>query len=560
MKIPNEMLDDFRNHLWAGFKYLGLGEPTPIQYAIADKLQHGLKDFQLQAGRGKGKSAISAVYASWLLLKDPNCTIMVLSATADRAIKFISQVRQTIELVPYMEHLRPNDWDKDNAFGFNIGCRTKIGQDLSCYAKGIASQITGSHADHIIADDVEIEENADTPYAREKLLEKLAELEQIRNPVKDGSIRILGTFQSTDSVYLKLPYEIVKFPSVKPDMNNPIETEGVDPYVLSLDIPEGDTTEPERFSNEILDQRRAKIGPKLFSLHYKLDPTLSDRAKYPLKLEDLVVLDVSPEIFPEKVVWGKAYPSKEVPSFGITGDLIYNPQWVSERFIPYTHTIMFVDPSGRGTDETAICIASFINGYIVVHELLGIEGGYDTIALQKIAKLAYQYSLTEIQVESNFGDAMYANLLRPLVSEMCGQVAIEDFRVKGAKEERIIRILEPIMSQHRLVFNKKAIKDETNQRQLTRITERRGALKHDDRVDILASAVHHWDSALAISPDVQVVKNQERETKKMIKDWLGNKRVIGILGNRISGAILVNDKPVKKNSTNLIDRFKRRYK
>ena len=63
MKIPNEMLDDFRNHLWAGFKYLGLGEPTPIQYAIADKLQHGLKDFQLQAGRGKGKSAIFGMYA-----------------------------------------------------------------------------------------------------------------------------------------------------------------------------------------------------------------------------------------------------------------------------------------------------------------------------------------------------------------------------------------------------------------------------------------------------------------------------------------------------------------
>ena len=554
------MLDDFRNHVWASFKYLGLGEPTPIQYAIAERMQHGPKDFQLQAGRGKGKSAISAVYASWLLLKDPNVTIMVLSATADKAIKFISQVRQIIELVPYMADLKPKEFDKDNAFGFNVGNRTKIGQDLSCYAKGISSQITGSHADHIIADDVEIEENADTPAAREKLLEKLAELEQIRNPVKDGSIRILGTFQSTDSIYLKLPYPIIKFPAVKPNMNNPVETDCVDEYVLKLDIDEGETTEPERFSNEVLEQRKAKIGPKLFSLHYKLDPTLSDRAKYPLRLEDLVVMDVSPDIFPEKVVWGKAYPSKEIPSFGISGDLIYNPQWMSPKFVAYTTTVMFIDPSGRGTDETAICIASFVNGYIVIHELLGLPGGYDTETLKKIARLAYKYSIKEIQVEANFGDAMYANLLRPIVSEMCGQVAIEDFRVKGSKEERIIRILEPIMSQHRLVFDKKAIRDEENQRQITRITERKGSLKHDDRVDILASSVHHWDDALAISPDQQVIKNQEKETKETIKEWLGNKRVLGILGQRISGAILVNDTALEKPRLNITDRFKRRLR
>ena len=37
---------------------------------------------------------------------------------------------------------------------------------------------------------------------------------------------------------------------------------------------------------------------------------------------------------------------------------------------------MFVDPSSRGKDETAVCIASTANGYIFVHELIGLEGGY----------------------------------------------------------------------------------------------------------------------------------------------------------------------------------------
>ena len=28
MNAPPEMLEDFRNHMWACFKYLGLGDPT----------------------------------------------------------------------------------------------------------------------------------------------------------------------------------------------------------------------------------------------------------------------------------------------------------------------------------------------------------------------------------------------------------------------------------------------------------------------------------------------------------------------------------------------------
>jgi hypothetical protein len=557
MQAPQEMTDDFRNHLWACFKYLGLGEPTPLQYAMADYMQKGPKDFQLQAGRGAGKSVINACYASWRLLTNPNRTIMVISATSDRAIKFISQVRKILDVVPYCEHLKPKEFDKDNAFGFNVGCRTIFGQDLSCYAKGITGQITGSHADDIIADDVEIEENADTPSAREKLLNKLAELEQIRNNTPDGCIRILGTFQSTDSIYVKLSnsYPIVKFPAIVPNPDIPGEIDNCAEYILKLDLEVGESTQPERFPIEVLKSREAKIGPRLFSLHYKLDPTLSDRAKYPLKLEDLIVLDVNPELFPEKITWEKRVV-KKIESYGISGDMIYEPQWVSPNFIPYTQTVMFVDPSGRGSDETAICIASFVNGYVIIHELLGLQGGYEEVLLKKIAKLTFDYGINLIKVESNFGDAMYCNLLRPIVAELCGQVAVEDFRVSGSKENRIIRNLEPIMSIHKLIFNTKAIKDPENQKQITRITERRGSLKHDDRVDILASAVAYWQDSLSINPDDQIERNKEQEYKEIVKDWMSNKRALGLLGETVSGAILVNGSQnfKKKNFPKVVKR------
>ena len=561
MNVPQEMVDDFRNHLWACFKYLGIGEPTPLQYAMAEAMQNGPKDFQMQAGRGAGKSVINACFASWRLLMDSNRTIMVLSATSGRAISFIAQVRKIIDVVPYCEHLKPKEHDKDNAFGFNVGCKTTYGQDLSCYAKGITGQITGSHADDIIVDDIEIEKNSDTPYARERLLNKIAELEQIRNNTPDGCIRILGTFQSTDSVYLKLSnsYPIIKFPAIMPNPDIAGEIDYCSDYILKLGLEIGDSTQPERFPLDVLKQREAKIGLKLFSLHYKLDPSLSDRSKYPLKLEDLIILDVNPELFPEKITWEKRSHNKTIESFGITGDLLYDPQWVSPNFIPYQQTVMFVDPSGRGEDETAICIASFVNGYIVVHELIGLQGGYAEPILRKIGKLAYEYKIKCIRVESNFGDAMYCNLLKPVVCSMCGPIAIEDFRVTGNKEQRIIKVLEPLMSVHKLIFNIKAIKDPENQKQITRLTERKGSLKHDDRIDILGSAVAYWQGMVSLDADTQIGKNKAKEQQEIIKDWLSNKRSIGLLGDRISGAILLNGNPMstKKTYPSVI---KQRYK
>ena len=158
------------------FKYLGLGDPTAAQYAMADALQNGPKDMQLQAGRGFGKSVITACLASWFLLRDANATILVVSATGNKAAEFISMTRRIMDLVPYCEHLRPGDHTTDNAFAFNVEARDKIGQDKSCCLR--ESQITGSHADFVIVD-IEIE--VTVAVSRQKLLNKVHEFEQIRN-------------------------------------------------------------------------------------------------------------------------------------------------------------------------------------------------------------------------------------------------------------------------------------------------------------------------------------------------------------------------------------------
>jgi len=538
MKIPQEMLDDFRNHLWACFKHLGLGEPTAAQYAMAERLQNFATDMQLQAGRGFGKSVITACLASWFLLRDPNTTIMVVSATGNKAAEFISMTRKILDLVPYCEHLRPGDNTTDNAFAFNVEARTKVGQDKSCFARGISSQITGSHADYVIADDVEIEGNCETANAREKLLNKVAEFEQIRNV--GGRVLFLGTPQIKDSIYnhLKSGYKVTKFPAVMPDKDNIAEVEDVDEWILNLNIEPNKPTQPERFPEEVLHERMAKIGPKLFALHYKLDTSLADFEKYPLRLSDLIVIDLNPDVCPEKIVWAKSKPQKGIPTHGLSGDLVYEPMWVSDKYIPYTQRVMYVDPSGRGEDETAVCVASFANGYIYVHELIGYPGGYEKGVLKKIARLAYEYGVNHINVESNFGDAMYCQLLIPVVMEICGRCAVEEYRVSGRKEARIIDSLEPVMASHRLVFDRRAICQEETQKQITRIFDKRGALPKDDRVDVLAATVSHWENLLSTDVDAIIQKNHAAEAQAVVKTWLNDDRRMGLWKNQVSSAAL----------------------
>ena len=91
--VPREILEDFRNHLFMCMKYLGLGEPTPLQYMMAERLQDGGEEMQLQAGRGAGKSVLTSMFASWLLLRDPNHVVMVLSATAIKSTEFVRKKR-----------------------------------------------------------------------------------------------------------------------------------------------------------------------------------------------------------------------------------------------------------------------------------------------------------------------------------------------------------------------------------------------------------------------------------------------------------------------------------
>jgi hypothetical protein len=395
---------------------------------------------------------------------------------------------------------------------------------MSCSARGSTSQITGLHSDLIVCDDVEISTNTQTAEARENLLHKLTELESVRN--KGSRVIFLGTPHSSESIYtvLKQAYPMVKYPAMMPDKSLPGESEDIADWIWELGLEAGESIQPERFDKEMLMERKAKIGPKAFALQYMLDTTLSDIDKYPLKVSDLIVLDVDVSQAPEKVVWQGQNTNKKMPSWGMSGDVIMEPMYISDKYMEYKHRHLVIDPSGRGADETAACVASTAGGMIYIHELVGWEGGYSDVVLQKIAKLCLEYDINLVRIESNFGDGLFSKVITPVLLEYCGRIGIEEFRVTGMKEKRMLEVLEPVVSQHRLVWDRRVAKDEKNQMQFTRLSDARGCLKHDDRVDALASAVDYYKDLMTQSTDKIVETNKRKEWEKTVSDWANNFR------------------------------------
>jgi hypothetical protein len=504
--------EDFRNFVYHIWQQLGLPPPTAVQYDIAAYLQYGPRRRVIEAFRGIGKSWITAAYVCWLLWKDAQHKVLVVSASKDRADAFSIFTKRLIETIPELAHLKPKGDQRNSNLAFDVG-PAKPDQSPSVKSVGITGQLTGSRADTIIADDVEVVKNSATVAQREKLGELIKEFDAILKPLAHAEIVYLGTPQTEESIYNQLPsrgYEIRIWPARYPkDRKHFNQYSGrLAPFIADhFEANPGSAwqpVEPSRFHEDDLLRREASYGRGGFLLQFMLDTTLSDAERYPLKLSDLIVMDVDREAAPIRIMWasGKEQVIDDIPAVGFTGDRLHRPMYLAKEVEEYTGSVMSVDPSGRGGDETGYTVTKLLRGMVFLRRAGGLKGGYDDEALEQIAHVARAEKVKMILVESNFGDGMFIKLLEPVLRRIY-PCAVEETRSVGQKERRIIDTLEPVLNQHRLIVDAALMRADQKCEpkfqlfhQLTRITRDRGALRHDDRLDALAMAVAYWSEYL----------------------------------------------------------------
>ena len=530
-------------------------EPTKQQLRICDWLENGPTRSITVGFRGVAKSTITAFRALHRLRIDPfNEKVLIPGSTAEKAMEITTFMARCIRDIDILRCLEPRADGRSSSKAFDVGPAV-VDQSPSVRAVGILSPaLTGKRATAIYPDDIETLNNSITPLKAERLWTATTELEAILKPdeaeqVLPRVINYLGTPHLETSLYWRLVrergYQIRLWPCRYPDPGDPDSWDAYEGHLDPLMAEEleeypalvGAPTDPERFGEEELLRREMGSTKVSWQLQFMLNCRLSTLDKFPIRLGDLIVMDLDGKALPEVVAWSSAseHRLQGLPCVGLGADRFYHRPALVQGWVPADETwrcVMFIDPSGRGSDELAWAIGAELNGNIFVLESGGTTRGYEPEVLQLLAQRAKRWNVSYCVAESNLGDGMFTALLQPVMQKL-HPCSIEERRVSGQKERRIIDTIAPLVQQHRVVFNAELIKadwagaerdpDTGHARslmyQMSRITVERGSLQFDDRIDALSGLCAFFVEAAAQDQQKAATARQEELEQAARDAW-----------------------------------------
>ena len=526
-----KVMNHFPSYLDYVYQNINLPNMTPLQERIAEIMNGQDERLILEAARGTGKSYIGAIYATWRLLRDPDEKILIVSAAAPKAIEISSFVRSLFNRVPLLRHLTPDKayGCRDSVQSFDVrGCETSIAPSVAVL--GIGGQLTGRRATFILSDDVEVPANSATELQREQLLQKVQEYESLLIPDKPSKVYFLGTPQSMESIYNKLPFHTVILPAMVPD-NIEVYNGKLDDWVLKQGAP-GTPTDKIRFPLDVLNVRKAGMGPSNFQLQFMLDTTLTDANRFPLKFRDLVVMPLQKTVAPNVIHYSGAVANEinDIANLGFTGDRFHSPLSVSPESEKYQKIIMSIDPAGSGTDEITYSIIGVLNGNVYILDWGGSHLGFSDESLLALSLKAKEYQVNEIVPEKNWGGGMFTEMFRKVLNAVYPCTVIDDFNVKGQKEVRIINNIEPLLANHQIIINEDRVRSEvlwveempsenlqySLMYQLTHITHDKQSMVHDDRLDALAIGIEYIKDMVIVDASKVLDDMKKKEAQDII--------------------------------------------
>lgn len=533
----DDLIEDFEVFYEYMFLRLGFGLPTEPQRYMAKYICSNIKlDKMLLALRGLAKSLTTELYVLWRLLRNNNEHILIRSASSKRSRNFTTFLLNLLKTTPILQHLAPRNNQRKSTEMFDIN-GAEPSDSPNVYSAGVGASVTGMRATIVISDDIEVPSNSGTEDTRATLLEQYNESINllVEGGGVSGEVIILGTYQSMDSIYLALEstgaFQVCMIPAIYPEINNFYKTR-LAPYIkerIEANPNLIGTAVDTRFNMEVLNKRKLRIGKTAFELQYQLNPMSTDELKYPLKLKDLIVYDIDPVDNPIRFIYSSEEKIRSLKHRGFVTDFFTAPAWLSEERASFDFTILAVDPSGRGADETGYVVISLMGGKMFIRDFGGLNGGYDDEALDSLVAKAIKYQVNAVVCESNFGDGAYTKMLETKL-KLSYNCIVEEVRAVSAKELRIIDTLEPLMNQHRIIVDKSALERDFEKNssysltfQMTHLTKQKGCLKHDDAIDVWELGCKYLVEYMATGDTHAMQKSADdkaREIEKLMRGGL----------------------------------------
>lgn len=412
---------DFLEFLYAW--NMRAGVPTPAVHRrvarwFMAREAAGERRLLLMAFRGCGKSTLVGLWCAWRLAVKPEMRILVLAADHTLAARMVASVRRIVERHPLCRHLLGGGevWAADR---FSVRRPGAI-REPSMLAQGIGGNVTGTRAELIVCDDVEVAGNCDTPGKREELRERLSECEFILTP--GGTILFVGTPHCADSLYA------------------PAGAEGA--YLATyrrLRIPlldgHGRSAWPERFPEQAIRAQRERVGPLQFRRQMMLDCAAAEAGR----LDPALIVR-----YAEDLDYREANGRPVLSLLGrrlVSGGGFWDPAY---------------GRPGQGDSSVLAAIFSDGEGNHYLHRLAYVtqdpEAQPDPATQQcrRVATLARELLLPVVRVETNGIGRFLPALLRREMARAGAACTVMEHTSHRPKAERILGALDPALAARRL--------------------------------------------------------------------------------------------------------------
>lgn len=430
------------------------GQSTPeLHFKMASWLEQGWKTdnkrLLLMVFRSGGKSTIVGLFAAWLLYINPNLRIMVLAADHNLAKKMVRNVKRIIERHPLTKSLLPESKDQWASDRFTITRNLEL-RDPSVLARGITSNMTGSRADVIICDDVEVPNTSDSVEKRAELRERLSEINYVMVP--RGMQLYVGTPHCFDTIY------------------------NIEDYLCGFDllkIPvldhEGNSAWEDRFSLKDIERIRKSAGGNKFISQMMLQPV------------DIRESRLNPDLlrfYDEEIIY-----SKELNALFVGGEQAvsasawWDPSFGKGNNDKSVMAVVFTDTQGRQYLHRAVRITAEVKS----------DEDEATIQCRQVSSILKSLYIPSVALEINGIGRFLPSILRRELANLRVPCAVVEISSRRAKEARIIEAFDVAMSSGNL-YAHESIKqsDLINEMRSFRVGSNSG---FDDHLDAVAGAL-----------------------------------------------------------------------
>ena len=417
----------FRQFVWLWNKRQGFTTPD-LHLEIATWLEQswleGDERLLLMVFRDAGKSTLTGLFCTWLLTIDPNLRILVVAAEQNLATKMVRNVRGVIQTHPVAKAaLKPltGAWAADQL----TVERSQELRDPSVLARGIAGNLTGSRADVVICDDVEVPNTVDTITKREDLRRRMAELSFILVP---GGVQLcIGTPHAHDTIYAD--------PALAQPDKQPFLA-GHKRLVLPIVDDRGRSRWPERFPRHKIEALKREVGPLRFRAQMLLEPVdLRD-----VRLDPARLVPFEAEVAVTTANRRRQLHLDDTELKTVT--CWWDPAFGSKHGDGSTVAVVFADVHG-----SFWCVDLV---YLKHDPALAEQVDEATQLCRQVIAIARRHHCPTVTVETNGIGKFLPNLLRKTVRSMNAPTAVREHVSTRNKDRRILEAFDPVLAARSL--------------------------------------------------------------------------------------------------------------